>query len=253
MFAPHYARPLVHGCTAVTAEMRAEPSANATAVSELLRGDRFAVVDVSGGWAWGYSLHDHYVGYVALGALDTPFEPTHRVVSTAALVFRAADIKSPVMARLPMGVAVAGTLVGNFLETAQGFIHLRHLRPVGETEADPVAVAERLIGAPYKWGGRSGDGLDCSGLVQLALAFAGISAPRDSDQQAALGREIAADEPLRRGDLVFFPGHVGFMGDAGTLVHANAFWMATVREPLADVVARLSSDHAQPIVARRRL
>ena len=121
-------------------------------------------------------------------------------------------------------------------------------------ETDPVAVAERLIGAPYRWGGRGGDGIDCSGLIQRALELSGITAPRDSDMQRdQLGETLAEDAPLRRGDLVFFPGHVGFMWDAERLLHANAFWMSTVVEPLADVVERLRPTHAQPIIARKRI
>lgn len=210
---------------------------------------------MAGAWAWGYCLHDHYVGYVPLAALDTPIEASHVVSTPAALVFAEPDIKSPVRSRLPFGARLTARSAGDapFFETSQGFIHRRHLRGLGEHGAEAVAVAERLVGTPYRWGGRSGDGIDCSGLVQQALAATGVAAPRDSDQQAALGKLLAENEPLRRGDLVFFPGHVGLMADAERLVHANAYWMATVVEPLADVVARLAPRHAQPITARRRL
>ena len=252
VFAPHYAKPLVHGCAATVVPIRGGGSPAARAVSELLLGEAFAVVDVASGWAWGYGLHDGYVGYVPVDALGPPQAPTHRIAVSAALEFAEADIKSPVLARLPMGARVTGEVEEDFLRTATGFLHLRHVVAVDESEPDPVAVAERLIGTPYRWGGRSGDGIDCSGLVQLALGFAGIAVPRDSDQQQAIGTALSADEPLRRGDLVFFPGHVGLMADAGTLVHANAHWMAVTREPLAEVIARLAPLHPDPIVARRR-
>lgn len=251
VFAPHYAKPLVHGCARAAAPLLAEPDAGATAVSELLHGEDFAVLDVAGGFAWGYCCHDHYVGYVVLDALAEPFAATHRVSAPAALVFARPDIKAPVLARLPMGARLAGTAEGAFLLTTAGAVHLAHVAPLDQAAADPVAVAERLVGQPYRWGGRSGDGLDCSGLVQLALAFAGVAAPRDSDQQQALGHP--AEGQARRGDLVFFPGHVGLMVDAERLVHANAHWMMTVVEPLADVVARLAPTLPEPIIARRRL
>ncbi len=252
VFAPHYAKPLIHGCAIASAPLLAGPSAAARAVSELLLGEGFAVVDVGSGWAWGYGLHDHYVGYLPLASLGTPLAATHRVAASAALVFAEADIKTPVVTRLPMGARVSGEAAGNFVAAAGGFVHRRHLCPIDAVEADFVAVAERLLGAPYRWGGRGGDGVDCSGLVQLALSFAGIAAPRDSDQQQAIGAPLTEDEPLRRGDLVFFPGHVGIMADDTCLLHANAHWMATVREPLADVIARLLPAHGQPVTARRR-
>ena len=253
VFAPHYALPLDHGCTWGHVAIRASPSDDAAAVSELLRGETFAAVDCSSGWAWGYSRHDRYVGYVPVAALGPVTMPTHIVSAPAALVFTSPSIKAPVAGRLPMGarVAVEG-IEGDFLRTAEGFVHKRHLVFASEVAEDFVTVAERLHGVPYRWGGRSGAGIDCSGLVQLALAFAGIAAPRDSDQQReALGIPLAEHAVARRGDLIFLPGHVGIMVDSVTLLHANAWWMAVAREPLADVLAR--QPEGADVVARRRM
>jgi hypothetical protein len=251
VFAPHYARPLDHGCVAATTTMRASPSHDAVAVSELLRGECFAVVDASGDWAWGYSAHDRYVGYVPLDTLGETCAATHIVAVPAALVFAAPDIKSRVIERLPMGARVASVSDDGGFHAIRGggFVHARHLAGVDDRAADVVEVAARLTGTPYRWGGRSGDGIDCSGLVQLALALAGIAAPRDSDQQAALG-EPATGEP-RRGDLVFLPGHVGIMASATDVLHANAHWMRVVTEPLADMLAR--QPEGRGISAVRRL
>jgi cell wall-associated NlpC family hydrolase len=179
---------------------------------------------------------------------------THIVTGALALIFADADIKAPVVGRLPIGACVDGQMVGDFLRIDSGFIHHRHIGPIDAAAADPVAVAEQLLGVPYLWGGRGADGIDCSGLVQRALGLAGIDAPRDSDQQRdGLGREIDENAPLQRGDLIFFPGHVGMMIDDARIIHANAFWMAVTIEPLADVVERLAPTHARPISARRRL
>lgn len=253
VFAPHYAMPLTHSCLATAVAMRAAPTDSATPVSQLLRGERFAVVDSSGGWAWGYSLHDRYVGYVPVDMLGPVTEPTHIVATPAALVFAAPDIKSAVIEWLPMGARLTSAGEdGVFLAVENGFVHRRHITPLGEPASEFVEVATRLTGVPYRWGGRSGDGIDCSGLIQLALGFAGISAPRDSDMQAAsLGDPITEGTPLRRGDLVFLPGHVGIMADDTHLLHANAYWMRVVTEPLADVLAR--QPEGKGITALRRL
>lgn len=253
VFAPHYAAPLLHGCLAGAVPMRISPADGAIAVSELLRGESFAVVDAQGDWAWGYGLHDLYVGYVPLAALGPVQQPTHIVSTPAALVFAGRDIKAPVVERLPLGARVTATVEeGDFVTVEGGFLHRRHLTPLADRADDFVEVAERLAGTPYRWGGRSGDGIDCSGLVQLALAFAGVSAPRDSDQQAAtLGEPIAEGSTLQRGDLVFLPGHVGMMADETHLLHANAHWMRVVTEPLADVLARQAEGRG--ITALRRM
>lgn len=252
VFAPHYARPLDHGCAVTAVPMRASASMDAPAVSELLHGESFAVVDSSGDWAWGYSRHDNYVGYVPLTALDAPISATHIVDVPAALVFSAPDIKAPVVERLPMGARIAIEYQdGAFLRTASGLIHSRHLRAIDDHATDVVATASRLTGTPYRWGGRSGDGIDCSGLIQIAFALSGVAVPRDSDQQSALGHALTETRALRRGDLVFLPGHVGIMANDTHLLHANAHWMAVVTEPLADVLAR--QPDGRGITAMRRL
>ena len=253
VFAPHYARATRCHCVAAAAMLRQDPHAGARAVSQLLRGEEFAVLDVAGGWAWGYCGHDRYVGYVAADALGKLAEPTHVVAGSGALVFEEADIKSRAVADWPVGARFRGELRDGFIAAEEGFVHVRHARALHAFDSDAAAVAERLVGLTYLWGGRGGGGIDCSGLVQLSLALCGTAAPRDSDQQRALGREIGRDEPLRRGDLIFLPSHVGMMADGNRLIHANAFWMAVTVEPLAQVTARLADRHAEPILARRRI
>ena len=234
--------------------VRASPSVTAPAISQLLHGEGFDLLDRAGGWAWGRCAHDNYVGYVPDAALSPAAAPTHRVTAPSALLFARPDIKAPVIASWPIGARFAAEEAGAFLDTGEGFIHNRHADPVEAVEPDFVRIAERLIGSPYLWGGRGGDGIDCSGLVQLALSFAGIAAPRDSDQQRdTLGDALAEGAPLQRGDLVFFPGHVALMRDAQHIIHANAYWMAVKVEPLADLVARLAPDHDLPILGRRRM
>lgn len=254
LFAPHYAHPQQMNCIAVSTMVHAGPSAQSEAVSQLLLGEGFAVLDVVGGWAWGYCVHDHYVGYVPAEALGEATLHTHIVSAALALVFAEPDIKSPVLARWPMGARFTGVETGGFVACGAGCLHRRHTSHIGEHEADPVTVAERFTGAPYLWGGRGHGGVDCSGLIQIALTRAGIAAPRDTDQQQAeLGTEIPASRPLHRGDLVFFPNHVGLMVDGEHLIHANAHSMTVLIEPLADLVARLKPNHDKPIRARRRL
>ena len=234
--------------------VRATPSHTAPAVTQLMRGEEFELLDRAGGWAWGRCSHDNYVGYVPDAALASVSTPDHRVTVPSALLFAEPNIKSPVRDIWPIGARFAGVEAGAFLDTGEGFIHCRHAAPLDQVESDAVAVAQRLIGSPYLWGGRGGGGIDCSGLIQLALSFAGIDAPRDSDQQReSRGTALTDDDTLRRSDLVFFPGHVAMMLDATRIIHANAFWMAVAVEPLADLVARLAPDHARPILARRRI
>lgn len=225
---------------------------DAPAVSQILHGEPFEILDRAGDWAWGKTANDGYVGYTPIATLGSPPAASHRVTAREALIFICPDIKAPVVARWSLGALFSGEQRDGFLQVGQGFVNARQAARLGGT-TDPIEVATRLIGAPYLWGGRGAGGIDCSGLVQLALSFAGIAAPRDSDQQRGLGNEISGGAPLQRGDLIFFPGHVGLMISAEKIIHATAHWMAVVIEPLGQVVARLAPMHDQPILARRRI
>ena len=253
-FAPHYAAPVARVCVAGSATVRSAPDALAGPISELLHGEAFHMLDARSGWAWGYCGHDHYVGYVPLDALGDPGAAATHVTTACAPLFSAADIKSAIIREFPTGAQLSGTVEGDFLATEGGFVHLRHVRAVDALESDWVAIAERFVGLPYVWGGRGGLGYDCSGLLQTALAACGIAAPRATAQQElALGEALAPAAELRRGDMIFFPGHVGLMVDGDTLIHANADAMAVTTEPLADVIARLKGSYEEPVTSRRRI
>jgi cell wall-associated NlpC family hydrolase len=254
LFSAHYARAVPLTCVAPGTAILSAASPTAEAVSELLRGETFHALDLMTEWAWGFCGHDGYVGYIRRDALDVLETHNYRIVVESAPLFSAPDIKSPIADHWPGGAVFSGEAEGAFVACAEGYIHVRHAEPADAKPTDWVAVAERYLGQPYIWGGRGHRGIDCSGLVQVALGQAGFPVPRDTDLQCeGIGMPIGSDVTLARGDLIFFPGHVGIMTDAKTLLHANAHWMAVVTEPLADVVARLADSHPQPIIARRRI
>ena len=205
------------------------------------------MLDISGGFAWGYCRHDHYVGYVEAIELIAGPPATHVVAAAEAAILPEPDVHVPPLATLPMGARTTGHEQSGFLATDVGFIAFTQVRPVDAFEHDPVSVAERLLGKPYLLGGRTSRGIDCSGLVQLSLGLCGMAAPRDSDQQRVLGKPLPDGSPLARGDLICFEGHVGLMMDGEALIHANSRTGNVAIEPLAGVAER------NPVIARRRL
>jgi hypothetical protein len=224
------------------APLRREPLSDAPLDSEALMGERVTVYEINAeGWAWGQLENDDYVGWLPESALVSPgVTRTHRVSALRTLSFPGPSIKLPPRATLPFGSLLDVERVeGNLALTSAGYVPAMHLVPIATKESDFAAVAERFAGSPYLWGGKTNLGIDCSGLVQVALNACGLPCPRDSDlQEAALGKPVDLSD-LRRGDLVFWKGHVAIARDNNTLVHANAFAMAVAIESLNETVARI--------------
>jgi len=249
--APRYAEGEKFSVCIGRASLRVRPGDDAAQDSELLFGEIFTVYDSIQGWAWGQAANDLYVGYLRQDALAKPFKTEARVSALMAPVFSAADLKTPVRDLLPLNAAVpVDGLEGDYVNIGQGFVHRQHL--AAETQKDFVAIAERFLGVPYIWGGKTAAGLDCSGLIQTALQAVGKAAPRDTDMmEKALGESIALSN-VRRGDLVFWKGHMGVMLDEAKLLHANAFHMVVAIEPLTEAVTRIEKS-AGPVTSVKRL
>ncbi len=242
------------------APLRKEPVPGTSLVSELLFGERVRVFEEKDGVAWVQNATDGYVGYTDSVALSaTIHAPTHVVAAILTYVAPEPVIRAPCLSRLSLGAAVTVTGTnGRFAELATGGrVPVQHLADAGSFETDPVAVAARLTGSPYVWGGRSSLGLDCSALVQLALARCGVAAPRDSDmQEAALGTAVAYDgdaSVLRHGDLVFWKGHVGIFVAPNRFLHCNARDMAVATAPFAEVVRYIEEAEKLKVSSVRRL
>ncbi len=216
---------------------------------QLLTGDAFLVIDRRDGWAFGRADRGGSCGWVAEGDVGPALPPTHWVAALATHLYPEPRVQARAGDGLSLGAKVRVTAqAGAWAETPGGFVPARHLRRLGSWEADPVPVAERFVGTPYLWGGNSRLGLDCSGLVQAAWLACGRDCPADSDQQAALGRVV---DDARRGDLVFWPGHVAIVTGPDRIVHANGHAMAVAPEGLAAAAARIAAAGGGPAQIRR--
>ncbi|ESZ57937.1 NlpC/P60 family protein [Mesorhizobium sp. M1004] len=248
--------------TASVADVRKAPRPDAGVNTQVLFGDDVLVFEEAEGWAWVQAERDGYVGYVGatmLGARE--HAPTHIVTAPRTFLYPGPDLRFPISGQLSMGSTVTVTGAAEtrgthyaLLPSGEALI-AGHVRPVSDIAADCVSVAEMFIGTPYLWGGTSGFGIDCSGLVQLAMRMAGRNVLRDSDMQAAgLGEPLDPGPDyagLKRGDLVFWKGHVAVMTDAETMIHANGHTMLVSREGLKEAIGRIGYLYGGPTGFRR--
>jgi len=242
-------------CAVPVTAVRAAPSPEAEQWDQLLAGELFRVLEVKDGFAWGQAARDGYVGFVDAASLAPAGDPpTHAVGAIRTYAFSRPDIKSR-----PEGLYSLNALVtveareGRFAKgVGTGWFIESHLSPIGRGEADCVAVAQRFLGAPYQWGGRESLGLDCSGLLQQALYACARACPRDTDMQREAFPEIA-EADRRRGDLVFWKGHVAILLSPETILHANAHHMAVAIEPLAEAIARVEAAGGGSVLGYRRV
>lgn len=236
-------------------DVRQSASPAAMLSTQLLRGETVAVLDECGAYLHVRSARDSYEGYVAGEGLTTSGSMmTHRVAVPRTLLFACPDFKTPPLGDMLLGAELAiERHEGRYVRSTRGeYLIADHLMALDEPVSDVIATAETLLHTPYLWGGKSVRGIDCSGLVQLSLAMAGRNAPRDSGPQSqALGTALSPGTPLRRGDLLFWPGHVAFCYDEQRILHANAHHMKVVIEDRLEALDRISAAGYPAPVAKR--
>lgn len=226
------------------ASMRSTPAHDAVQDNEILFGETATVFETKDGWSWCQASFDRYVGYVHDIALCEPVSVDHRVTALSTPLLSGPEIKRATRDMLPFNARVRVLERANGYARIEkgGFVFEGHLAPLDEFAPDWVATAERFVATPYVWGGKTHAGMDCSGLVQTALAGSGIAAPRDTDMQEAELGTNCSDSSRRRGDIVFWNGHVGVMLDAERLIHANSFHVQVEIEPLSQAIARMPGE-----------
>ncbi len=222
---------------------------------QLIYGSKVKYFSAAKGWAFIQNTYDNYVGYVPESTIASETQKTHIVTAPLAHVFMEPNIKSKNIEILPLAARVSGEMIGNgFLETELGWISVSQLKRKTELSKDPVEVSKLLQNAPYLWGGNTTLGIDCSGLIQISLLLCGIDCPGDSDQQMnTLGQNIDIGSPRKKGDIIFWKGHVAWALNERQILHANAYHMATVIEEANEAIERIKKQDNNSVIAHKRL
>lgn len=248
--------------SASVVDLRSEPRPDSGPQTQIIFGDMVRVFEEQDGWSWVQAERDGYTGYVSSASLEKPTaDATHMVIVPRTFIYPGSDLRFPHTKALSLGSRVR--IIGSaetrgtqyaLLENGEALI-ATHLAPLDQHAADYVAVAETLLHTPYLWGGTSGFGIDCSGIVQLSMWVSGRKVLRDSDmQQNTLGEIVEPDDDysnLKRGDLVFWKGHVAICASPDMLIHASGHTMTVTLEPLRDAIKRIAYLYDLPTLIRR--
>ena len=250
--APHYTHGEPGQLIQPLTDLLASP--NGKRERQLLLGDHFTIIDRHEGYAFGQATKDGFCGYLPETALGAAESPTHWVAAPMTTLYPDANFKVKETGCLTLGARLTALDEhGKFTQTTRGFVPTLHLKPLGEWHKDPVAIAQTYLGTPYLWGGNSRAGLDCSGLVQACLMSCGKDCPGDADLQQALGKPISEKAALKRGDLLFWDGHVALCMNADFMIHATAAFMSVVMENTRSAIKRITDQGGGPVTARRRV
>ena len=222
---------------------------------QLIYGSKVKFFSAAKGWAFIQNTYDNYVGYVPESTIASETQKTHIVTAPLAHVFMEPNIKSKNIEILPLAARVSGEVIENgFLEIELGWISVSQLKRKTELSEDPVEISKLLQNAPYLWGGNTTLGIDCSGLIQISLLLCGIDCPGDSDQQMnTLGQNIDIGSPRKKGDILFWQGHVAWALNESQILHANAYHMATVIEEANEAIERIKKQDNNSVIAHKRL
>ncbi|MND30124.1 Gamma-D-glutamyl-L-lysine endopeptidase [compost metagenome] len=248
--------------SASVVDLRSEPRPDSGPQTQIIFGDMVRVFEEQDGWSWVQAERDGYTGYVSSASLEKPTaDATHMVIVPRTFIYPGSDLRFPHTKALSLGSRVR--IIGSaetrgtqyaLLENGEALI-AGHLAPLDQHAADYVAIAETLLHTPYLWGGTSGFGIDCSGIVQLSMWVSGRKVLRDSDmQQNTLGEIVEPDDDysnLKRGDLVFWKGHVAICASPDMLIHASGHTMTVTLEPLRDAIKRIAYLYDLPTLIRR--
>jgi hypothetical protein len=233
--------------------MRLEPSETSNLETECLFGETVKILDKYNDWYYCKLLTDNYYGWVEKSNLGKMNSYTHRVVSKRTFIFKDKNVKAGCITYLPLGSHVSVKVIDNewakiyLFENSHhkfGYLPSHHIIERNAKIENWVAIAEKLIGSPYVWGGRNSIGLDCSALLQLSYQTYGEYIPRNTNDQLLLNKEtINSLDMLERGFVVFWQGHVGIMVDKLNCIHANAYHMEVSIEALANIISRIGKEN----------
>ncbi len=231
------------------ASLRKDMSNSSELETQCLFGEKVFIKSSKKNWLLCKTLNDSYQGWIEKKNVDIITLSSHKIINLISNIYKKPDVKSEVITKLYFNSQVS---INYFNETWSEihyknkiyYISSKHLAPIKEINKEWIDVAFSFLGAPYLWGGKTFIGIDCSGLVQLALSASGILVPRNTDEQAKNSHNrLKTVSKIERGCLIFWKGHVAIALKKNKLLHSNAYHMCVQTEPLNKALSRIKEKY----------
>ncbi len=230
-------------------DLKNKPNPNAALETQILYGERVKVIKHFKEWSYCKSLEDNYEGWLVTKNLDKCTNLNYKVLKPISHLYSEPNIKSKIISFLYFNSKInvlskTKNWCSILYDKKETFIFRKHIVDINKTYKDWVRLLVMFENTPYLWGGKSVNGIDCSGLVQLSLNFCGIQFPRNANEQCNenMYPNIKIDK-IKKGCLIFWDGHVGVGLNQKDIIHSNAFHLSVKIENFKKASDRIKKNY----------
>ncbi len=228
---------------------------NSGIVSQILLGEDFKSQSKIGKFYKGYKAYDKYKGFIEAKDLHLDKnKKTHKIISKECNIYKKPNNKYKLNKKIFFNSRISILDDKNsFIQTKNGWILKKNIKPINFRKKHFLDNIKLYLNTKYLWGGNSPKGLDCSALVQELLKFNNIYCPRDSKDQKKFFRKEISIKNIRKGDLLFWKGHVAIALSNKKLVHAFGPRKKVVIMGIKETVKKIYSKSKLPLLCVKRI
>ena len=214
-------------------------SKHSEVISQILYGEKFKILSKNKDWIKIKSSFDNYVGFIKNEKYTNKHNPSHKVYSLKATIFNKQNKKTKKF--LPFGSKISVIKENKkFLEFENNkWLKKNNLKKVNHKEKDFVKIFKLFLKTKYVWGGKTHRGIDCSALLQIYYYYNNSFYPRDTKDQIKYSKKNTKQKIFKRGDVIFWKGHVAICINSKELIHAYGPEKKVLAMPITKVIDRI--------------
>ena len=197
-----------------------KPDVVSEVTSQILYGEKFKIISKNKSWIKIKVLYDNYIGYIKNKDYTKDHKPTHKIFILKANIYNKQKNKTKYF--LPFASRISMIQESKkFIEFEKNkWIKKSDVKNINHIEKDYLKVLKFFLKTKYVWGGKTYRGIDCSAILQLFFYYNNKFYPRDTKDQIKYSTKKSKSEIFKKGDIIFWKGHVAICINAKKLIHA---------------------------------